>query len=266
MRDQPPADQPPADSVPALRPLTGELLLAAWEAGGRARPEPRRALALLAAALPATDTRALAALPLAERDRWLLRLRELTFGPDIAVFAGCPECGEQLEFSLPTAELAGQLAAVLGAFAAAPPEWDEDGARCRLRLATSDDLIAVLGLSDPVSGQSALLARCLTTDSGTAERVQLTPGPPPLPPSAAKRFDALHADTELRCGLDCPACSGHQVWELDIARFFWREVDVAARRLLAEVHTLAAAYGWTERDILRLSPLRRTVYLDLAAG
>jgi hypothetical protein len=251
------------DRPSTLRPLTGELLLAAWEAGTLADPQPYRPLALLATALPGADPAALAAMPLAGRDRRLLRLRELTFGPELAMFASCPECAERLEFSLPVADLAAQLAA---AEAAAPAEWEEDGAAYRLRLATTNDLIAALAAPDQAGAQSVLLARCLTADP-TAEREHTSPVPPPLlPPSAAKRFEALHADAELRCGLDCPGCSAHQVWDLDIARFFWREVDVAARRLLADVHVLAAAYGWAERDIVGLSPRRRAVYLELVGG
>jgi hypothetical protein len=246
------------DQARALRPLTGALLLAAWETGSLASPEPNRALALLAAALPGADTRALAAMPIAERDVWLLRLRELTFGQELVVFAGCPECGERLQFSLRAGELAAQLA---GALAAGPAEWEEDGAGYRLRLATTDDVLATLAAPDPVAAQSVLLTRCITADFDS-ERARASP----LSSSAAKRFEALHADTELRCALDCPGCSGHQVWDLDIARFFWREVDVAARRLLIQVHVLAAAYGWAERDIVRLTPRRRAAYLELAGG
>ena len=33
---------------------------------------------------------------------------------------------------------------------------------------------------------------------------------------------------------------------------------------LRDVHGLAAAYGWREEDVLRLSPTRRQIYLELA--
>jgi hypothetical protein len=38
---------------------------------------------------------------------------------------------------------------------------------------------------------------------------------------------------------------------------------VHARSLLAEVHSLARAYGWTESEILALSPQRRSTYLEM---
>ncbi|HUD55174.1 MAG TPA: hypothetical protein VMR02_08095 [Terracidiphilus sp.] len=41
------------------------------------------------------------------------------------------------------------------------------------------------------------------------------------------------------------------------------QIEARARRLLYEVHTLAAAYGWSEREILSLSAPRRALYLEM---
>ena len=35
--------------------------------------------------------------------------------------------------------------------------------------------------------------------------------------------------------------------------------------MLLDIHTLAAAYGWSEQSILDLPPRRRQAYLELAA-
>jgi hypothetical protein len=43
----------------------------------------------------------------------------------------------------------------------------------------------------------------------------------------------------------------------------WREIESMAGRLLRDVHALASAYGWHEKDILALSPVRRQFYLTL---
>ena len=71
---------------------------------------------------------------------------------------------------------------------------------------------------------------------------------------------------DLRLGLTCVAC-GH-AWQspFDTASFLWTELDAWAARILREVHTLASAYGWTERDILSLSPGRRAQYLEMVIG
>mgnify|MGYP001788484044 CR=1 FL=1 len=40
----------------------------------------------------------------------------------------------------------------------------------------------------------------------------------------------------------------------------------AAERVLLDVDALARCYGWTESEVLRLSPTRRAAYLQLAAA
>ena len=72
------------------------------------------------------------------------------------------------------------------------------------------------------------------------------------------------ADVQL--ALACPAC-GH-TWQatFDIVSFFWSEINAWAYHTLREVHGLALAYGWTETDILALSPQRRQLYLEMATA
>ena len=242
-----------------MHALTGERLLTAWEAG-TLLPELKRPLALLhhagspaaASGGEAADLARLSALPVAARDLALLRLRELTFGPALGVFSACPACGERLEFTLDAAELAASLEA---AATAGPAEWVEDGRHYQLRPATTDDLLATLGVPDPDAAGELLLARCLHCPDDL---------PAGYPASAVKRFEELHADAEIRCSVDCPACGARHLHDLDIARFLWREVAAAASRLLVDVHLLATAYGWREQDILALSERRRAAYLELA--
>jgi hypothetical protein len=45
--------------------------------------------------------------------------------------------------------------------------------------------------------------------------------------------------------------------------FFWKEIAAHAKRLLREVHILAAAYKWREADILAMNPNRRQYYLEM---
>jgi hypothetical protein len=263
-----------------LRPLAGELLLAAWENGARCH-ELYRPLALLAAALRGSNSgptpAGLAALPVAERDLLLVRLREVTFGAELGMFGHCEACGEPLELTLRADEVAAGLEAAATAIAAALVEWIEAGRRYRLRSVTTEDLAATLAIPDPDAAGELLLARCVEVDGSEGDPGPPHPGHSPsphgmsapsasVPSSAVSRFEQLHADAEIRCAIDCPACRAQQVLDLDIGRFLWREVSAAARRLIAEVHLLASAYGWTEQDILALSPARRAAYLELTAG
>ena len=78
-----------------------------------------------------------------------------------------------------------------------------------------------------------------------------------------QQIEELDPQAEIRINLTCPECS-HR-WEVffDITSFLWTEIDEWAGRMLQTVHKLARACGWTEKDILNLSPIRRQLYLGM---
>lgn len=70
----------------------------------------------------------------------------------------------------------------------------------------------------------------------------------------------------LQFDLVCAECGYAWSETFDIGGFFWTELEDLAIRTLQDVHTLASAYGWSEEQILALSPVRRTLYLSMAGG
>src|SRR5512139_1477437 len=80
------------------RPLDDAALLAAWERTLRLT-RPWREVALLSAVTGA-PAEELARLPVGERDRRLLLLRERAFGGRLECESSCPACGARLEFEL----------------------------------------------------------------------------------------------------------------------------------------------------------------------
>ena len=70
-------------------------------------------------------------------------------------------------------------------------------------------------------------------------------------------------DADVSIAFECPACGAAWLSRFDIVSYFWGELDDWAQRLLAEVHALARAYGWSEAAILALSPTRRRFYLEM---
>jgi hypothetical protein len=68
---------------------------------------------------------------------------------------------------------------------------------------------------------------------------------------------------ETRLTLHCPKCEVDWEESLDMTSFLWTEIDARVRRLLLEIHTLASAYGWTEREILSLGENRRVRYVEM---
>jgi hypothetical protein len=239
--------------VATMRALAGELLLTAWEQGA-SQHGMRRTVTILSIALSSSGPDQLAALPIAERNLLLLRLHELTFGPSLDVFAACPECASPLEFTIPVAVMIERLESQS---ATTHAEWSEAGRQYRLRSVTTEDLLVAVRAADINTAQECILSRCLeVSPEAGSERLSASP-------QVMEKFELLHASTELNCTVDCPTCSNHEVFDLDIARFLWIEVRRAARQLLDDIHTLASAYGWSEQEITRMTANRRGAYLEL---
>lgn len=77
-------------------------------------------------------------------------------------------------------------------------------------------------------------------------------------------IEALDPAAAIAFDLACPTCGDRWSAPLDVAAALWAEIKRAAESLLLEIDTLARAYSWSEAAILRLSPLRRAAYLQLA--
>src|SRR5262249_8466831 len=71
---------------------------------------------------------------------------------------------------------------------------------------------------------------------------------------------------EVQIAFECPNC--RQTWSqaFDILTYLWCEIEDWAQRLLLEIHTLALAYGWSEREIPEMSARRRSLYMDMVGA
>jgi hypothetical protein len=241
--------------------LTPASLLEVWESGAGLAPADR-ALALLSAAWPDWAWDELAGLSLGRRDQRLLLLRQALWGHALTALAGCPECRERLEVPLDTREF---LAAAGDASESEFP-LQMEGYRVTFRLPTTVDAMAAADSVDVPAAREILLDRCLLA----AERDGALLGPGDLPQdvvaAVVSRMSEADPLADIQLGLSCPAC-GHG-WRagFDIASFLWTEIEAWAARMLSEVHTLASAYGWHERDILALGAARRQFYLESVGG
>lgn len=243
-----------------MEALSTPALLDAWERG-LGRSLSQRALTLLTAASPDVSGDQLARLPIGQRDTRLLRLRELTFGPQLSALVQCRGCGAQLDFTFNVAD----------AKTASPREPSADetftvalGSRvARFRLPNSLDLAAIAAEHNLTRARTLLLQRCVlsVTDDGRPQAV--ADAPRQLIDSAIEEIARLDPQADIDLAFTCPSCGDQREVAFDIASFFWSEVDAWAARTLADVHTLAAAYGWREADILLMHPRRRQRYLDL---
>jgi hypothetical protein len=234
-----------------MRTIEALDLLALWERGVPRHALDRSAL-LCARARPELPVEAIADLPLGEVNMGLLELRAAWFGDRIQAHVDCGHCGERLGLTVAVADLLRPRAGLGGC------EVEAGGMRCRppcLR-----DLAAVAGERDPSRAARRLLARCRLDTASDSEN---------LPDAALREIeDALEEadpNTDLAFEVCCEACGRSGTAQFDAGELLWDEVDARARALLADVHLLAGAYGWSEREILALSPERRASYVVMVA-
>ena len=138
----------------------------------------------------------------------------------------------------------------------------EGGWDAEFRLPSVADLHTAARAADP---RAALLARCLVAAAHDGTDVSAAELPAPVQRRIAEAVEAADPGADLTLNVACPECGAATRAELDIASYLWTELDSWARDVLLDVHLLATAYGWSEPEILALSPLRRRYYLELCA-
>jgi hypothetical protein len=214
---------------------------------------------LLGAACADSNADELEHLSVGQRDERLLQLREWAFGERVQIVADCPACGDKLELEFNVADLRSTARPESRDplfLAAAPYE-------VRFRLPTVADLASLPRDAADSGNRSLLLERCVLNARADGQLVPAGQLPEAIVSELGKQMAAADPLAEVQLALTCPACAHQWRATFDIASFFWTEINAWALRILHEVHALASAYGWTEADILKLSPRRRQAYLEL---
>lgn len=236
-------------------------VLSLWESAS-SQPPHRRDDALLRAAglAPARS--------LGERNARLLDLHASLFGREIELLSHCPACGAAAEFMADSESLARQT-----------PPSDVQGSHrllaldhdLRFRLPDGDDVAAAAAAAatSPDSASDAtfarqLLARCVTSCACHGKPVEISELPDAVLDAISQRIESLDPGADVSFAVACPQCAAPWTASLDLGELLWRKLRAAAERLLLEVDALARAYGWSEPEVLALSPLRRAAYLQMA--
>jgi hypothetical protein len=237
-------------------------LLTVWEEGV-SRPPVERALALLAAACPERTPDQWARASIGQRDARLLQLQDELFGSRLETVVTCPRCGERLDVGFSTHDMEAEASP---AVPDGGSQVDVQGYQVDYRFPTSLDLLPDVGQSAP-PGRETLLRKCIAA-ARTADGTEVEANTLPEAVVTAVLEDMARTDpmADVQVGLSCAACRHQWSAPFDILTYLWAEVDEWAQRMLQEIHTLASAYGWSEREILRLSARRRRLYLDLVGG
>ena len=258
-----------------MRALSASKLLSVWERAW-AEPPGERALALLAAACPERTPDELARLSVGRRDRLLLSLRERTFGPRVVGLVPCGRCSAPVELTFDVADIrAHETDGETGNGGGEAESGGETEAltlrsgdyEVRFRLPNSLDLSAVAACRGVGEGERLMLSRCvLGVTAPTGREATADELPAHAREAVVARMAEADPQADVQLALSCPVCGHDWLAPFDIVSYFWSEINAWAQRILGEVHTLATVYGWRERDILAMSPIRRHLYLDMIGG
>jgi hypothetical protein len=136
----------------------------------------------------------------------------------------------------------------------------EDGRTLKLRVPTGDDqrqwLSAFAGADAPDTRAiaRALVAAVDDEPPGTIWRDSWLP-------AVERALEEADPLTNLEVQTTCPECGASLAVALDLEAELLRLLALEQPRLLDEVHRLAAAYHWSEAEILSLPGARRREYL-----
>ena len=269
--------------------ITASSLLLAWDRGCGGS-HVQRGLELMTLAAPSYSRRALEMISIGDRDRLLIGLRRSLFGSTVVSVEECSACQERIEidFDLRQFDLCASTtdARFFGEYNGRTWCWRLPNSRDLLELDRQRQMrksldirrtlfafclvhepTAVSGMvGEPTEPRNALELKSPGSDTleSAADNRQACPAfPEDLITQITQKMDAADSSADIQVRLECAACQNEWSRPFDIVTYLWEELDTFCQRILLDVHRLARAYGWSEEQVLGLSPWRRQVYLSL---
>jgi hypothetical protein len=243
-----------------MRPPAITELLTVWERSIE-QPLLQRTINLLDLSCPELDSDAIAKLSIGERDARLLLLREWMFGSRLINIADCPKCTERVEWENNIEDICLQ--------SPQDPDFSKefslevDEFKVRFRLPNSADVYEAIADEQEPPDPVRLLSRCILNVNCNDEVCDPDSLPDKVIEAINRRMDEEDPQADIHVALSCPHCEHRWELQFDIVSYLWAEIENWVERMLQVVGTLARAYGWSERDILNMSPVRRQIYLDM---
>jgi hypothetical protein len=233
-----------------MHALSSSDLLDLWEYGSGLHPLDRGLLAL-SAAFPEIPPASLADWTLGRRNKALIELHCSFFDPTLGGWTTCAGCEEKMEFEINGGALVNESVDALNL---AQGFTFKD--QC-FRLPTSRDLAKAAQQKDAEAAAICLMERCRTNVEGPVQWTQEDVE------QVGEKMAVADPLAEIRIALSCPSCGRESTETLEIISFIWSAIEARAKRLVWEVHAIASMYGWTEKEVLSLSPARRALYMEM---
>jgi hypothetical protein len=243
-----------------MRSLSAAELLDLWERSC-SQSLTAKAVSLAVAASPDSTWEEVAGLPIGRRDRFLLKVRETLFGSKFTIVTSCPQCRDPAELTFGVSDLWQESSSDSSA------SWTVtfNGYCIIFRLPSSADILSLPASEKLEILRERLFGLCVLEAYDTAgDAVSAESLPPPVVAAVTEAMAAADSQGEVMLNLICPACQYSWRAVFDITAFLSKEIHFWAQRTLHDVHELAHAYGWTEAEVLALSPTRRQLYLELS--
>ncbi len=242
-----------------MKPFTDADIMAIWEKG-RALGPIAKPLTILQHAFPNLSYEDLGKLSIGQRDAGLLQIRKNLFGNNIFAVAQCESCKTNVEIPLDVDVL------LVSAF-----DIEKDHSA---KVEFADYFIH---FQFPNSNHLALIAKCSSIEEArlvlldhSIEKIEyqdrvisLDELPNSIVEKFIKHLSEEDPQAEIKLNYQCANCNVKAQSTFDISNFLWEEIESKAKDIFWEVHTLARAYGWTEKDVLDLSSIRRQHYVEM---
>lgn len=201
---------------------------------------------------------------LSERNARLMALHGRLFGERLELQSVCPQCATTVEFSADSMALSAELSA--RSVPDQPQVLEVDGYRIEFRLPDVSAVAVAAGQGGDEGFESHLLQHCVLASTKDASASSPEEWPADVREALSTCMESLEPGASVAFELACPSCRARWAAPLDAGEVVWRKLQATAEHLLVQVDALARAYGWTQREILSLSAVRREAYLQMAAS
>ncbi len=244
-------------SVP-LYPLSPTDVLRLWEKGSEF-PHHLRGELVIATAGRECSTESIGRLTIGQRDCCVASIRVNIFGSHFEAVTECPACKQQVEISFRGDE----IFRLHDTIQPGPLKVNTHGYEVCFHAPTCNDLRSIAHHDRPDEQERQLFRNCISAAERGGRNIDCDEIPDEVKEVILASMGVEDPLADVQFSLRCPSC--RHCWKelFDVVGFFWKELDLCARNILHDVHMLASAYGWSEREILDLSVQRRRAFLEM---
>ncbi len=183
-------------------------------------------------------------------DRVLFQNRIKTFGSIFHNYSKCPKCKEELEWSFDFENLN------LPDFNS--PKTEEFSfvykhSNIKFRLPSFNDII--------LHDVTKIAENCIISiNDNEDEKSKVSKE---LVQAVQKEMESVAPFSNISFNLNCSACNHSWIDYFSISAYFIDEINLFAKKVMFQVHSICTKYNWSEKEVLIMSEKRRNFYLGL---